>query len=99
MKFGKELGVSVTAEVCPHHFSMSEDEIPCDDANYKMNPPLRGKEDVEICTLDTFSAFSISHAIFSGESIAGFVFGIGQIPVKPPCAAAFEPIVLRQIMK
>ena len=48
VKFGKELGVSVTAEVCPHHFSMSEDEIPCDDANYKMNPPLRGKEDVEM---------------------------------------------------
>lgn len=47
VKLGKELGVKVTAEVCPHHFSMTEEEIPCDDANYKMNPPLRTKEDVE----------------------------------------------------
>lgn len=47
VKFGKEIGANVTAEVCPHHFSMSEDEIPCDDGNYKMNPPLRTKEDVE----------------------------------------------------
>lgn len=46
VKLGKEMGVHVTAEVCPHHFSMSEDEIQCDDANYKMNPPLRTKADV-----------------------------------------------------
>lgn len=43
----KEKGVSVTAEVCPHHFTMSDEDIPFDDANYKMNPPLRSKEDVQ----------------------------------------------------
>lgn len=40
-------GLPVSGEVCPHHFSMTEDEIPADDANYKMNPPLRGSTDVE----------------------------------------------------
>ena len=43
----KEEGLPVTAEVCPHHFCMTSDDITEDDANYKMNPPLRTREDVE----------------------------------------------------
>lgn len=43
----KEEGLPVTGEVCPHHFTLTEDDITCDDANFKMNPPLRTKEDVE----------------------------------------------------
>ena len=46
VKMGKELGVHVTAEVCPHHFTLTDEDIPGDDSNYKMNPPLRGEEDV-----------------------------------------------------
>lgn len=47
IKEAKEDGLPVTGEVCPHHFILSTEDIPCDDANYKMNPPLRKKEDVE----------------------------------------------------
>ncbi|MGN0297600.1 MAG: dihydroorotase [Lachnospiraceae bacterium] len=47
VKAAKEDGVAVTAEVCPHHFSMSEEDITSDDSNFKMNPPLRSKEDVQ----------------------------------------------------
>ena len=47
VKAAKEQGLAVTAEVCPHHFAMTDDEIPGDDANYKMNPPLRSKADVQ----------------------------------------------------
>ncbi len=43
----KEAGIRVTAEVCPHHFTLTSEDIPGDDANYKMNPPLRTREDVE----------------------------------------------------
>jgi len=43
----KRAGVRVTAEVTPHHLLLTEDDIPSDDANYKMNPPLRAKEDWE----------------------------------------------------
>lgn len=46
IKEAKEDGLPVTGEVCPHHFILSTKDIPCDDANYKMNPPLRGEEDV-----------------------------------------------------
>lgn len=43
----KRAGVKVTAEVTPHHLLLTEDDIPGDDANYKMNPPLRAKEDYD----------------------------------------------------
>lgn len=43
----KEEGISVTAEVCPHHLILTAGDIPEDDGNYKMNPPLRDREDVE----------------------------------------------------
>lgn len=43
----KELGIRVTAEVCPHHLLLSDEDIPGPDANWKMNPPLRSPRDVE----------------------------------------------------
>ena len=47
VRLAKEEGLPVTAEVCPHHFILTSQDIPEDDGNYKMNPPLRRKEDVE----------------------------------------------------
>lgn len=38
---------SVSAEVCPHHFTLTDNDVKIDDTNTKMNPPLRTKEDVE----------------------------------------------------
>lgn len=43
----KKAGIRVTAEVSPHHLLLTEDDITEDDANYKMNPPLRSKADRE----------------------------------------------------
>lgn len=41
----KRAGIKVTAEVSPHHLLLNEDHIVEDDADFKMNPPLRSKED------------------------------------------------------
>ncbi|WP_417900609.1 dihydroorotase [Bacillus haimaensis] len=43
----KKEGIKVTAEVSPHHLLLSEEDIPGPDSNFKMNPPLRGKQDQE----------------------------------------------------
>jgi dihydroorotase len=49
----KEAGVSVTAEVTPHHLTLTEERImrePPDesfDANAKVNPPLRTEDDIQ----------------------------------------------------
>lgn len=42
----KKKKVLVTAETCPHYFALSEEDVIGFDTNMKMNPPLRGKEDV-----------------------------------------------------
>ena len=42
----KKAGIHVTAEVSPHHLLLCEDDIPSNDGNWKMNPPLRAKEDL-----------------------------------------------------
>lgn len=64
VKRAKEMGLNVSGEVCPHHFTLTSDDIkeyvpeivdgiliPKDtdaDTNYKMNPPLRTKKDVDV---------------------------------------------------
>lgn len=42
----KKAGIHVTAEVSPHHLLLCEDDILSNDAAWKMNPPLRAKEDM-----------------------------------------------------
>jgi dihydroorotase len=43
----KVSGVRVTTEVTPHHFTLTDREVKSFDTNTKVNPPLRGKRDVE----------------------------------------------------
>jgi dihydroorotase len=43
----KKQGVHVTAETCPHYFSLTEDAVMGYDTNAKVNPPLRTKRDRE----------------------------------------------------
>ena len=47
IRWGKERGINVTAEVCPHHLSLTEDAVEGYNTNAKMNPPLRTARDVE----------------------------------------------------
>jgi dihydroorotase len=46
LRWGKERGVRVTAEVCPHHLSLTEDAVLGYNTNAKMSPPLRTEADV-----------------------------------------------------
>lgn len=71
VKAAKAEGVDVTAEVCPHHFTLSTDDIVGKDPNYKMNPPLRTKEDVEALRQglkeDIMDVIATDHAPHSAE--------------------------------
>lgn len=70
----KEIGIRVTTEVCPHHLVLSEEDIPGLDANWKMNPPLRSKRDVEACIKGledgTIDMIVTDHAPHSAEEKA-----------------------------
>jgi dihydroorotase len=43
----KDRGIRVTAEACPHHFSLTHEACEGYDTNAKMSPPLREPEDRE----------------------------------------------------
>ncbi len=80
----KKAGIRVTAEVCPHHLILEEMDIPSDDANWKMNPPLRAKDDWEALhegLLDgTIDCIATDHAPHTHEEkccgMVGAPFGI-----------------------
>lgn len=80
----KAAGIHVTAEVCPHHLLLEEMDIPSDDANWKMNPPLRAIEDkdsLHAALLDgTIDCIATDHAPHTVEEkccgMVGAPFGI-----------------------
>ena len=45
----KARGIRVTTEVCPHHFTLTDECLRNFDSNFKMSPPLRGKKHVDAC--------------------------------------------------
>lgn len=46
LRWAKGRGIPVTAEVTPHHFCLSVEDMPGPDPDFKMNPPLRTPADV-----------------------------------------------------
>ena len=67
-------GVKISGEVCPHHIALTDEAIQNFDANYKMNPPLRSKEDVDAIlegiadgTLSILCSDHAPHAEFEKE--------------------------------
>lgn len=77
-------GLPVSAEVCPHHFAMSEEDITEDHGRFKMNPPLRSLEDVQALKegikAGIMTCISTDHAPHSAEekncSMKKSAFGI-----------------------
>ena len=83
----KKEGLDVTAEVTPHHLTLTEDDINEDDANYKVNPPLRTNKDKDMLikglkdgTIDIIATDHAPHHLT--EKDRGFVeapFGISGL--------------------
>ena len=45
IRAAKARGARVTAEACPHHFTLTDECLRGFDSNFKMSPPLRSKQD------------------------------------------------------
>lgn len=67
----KARGVRVTAEVTPHHITLTDEELRSFNPNFKMNPPLRSREHVDACIeglVDgTIDAIATDHAPHAAE--------------------------------
>ena len=93
-------GLNVTAEVCPHHFVLTEDDIPGDDANYKMNPPLRSVADkdalIEGLSLGIMEAISTDHAPHHADEKAQ---GIAKAPFGIVGSETALPLTMTYLVK
>jgi dihydroorotase len=71
IRWAKSMGANISAEVSPHHFSMTEDDILQFNANAKMNPPLRTENDriklIEGLKDGTIDIIATDHAPHSNE--------------------------------
>ena len=92
VRIAKEKGIPVTAEVCPHHFILTDRDIKEGDSNYKMVPPLRGETDkltlIEGLQDGTIDVIASDHAPHTeeekGPDIAKAAFGIVGIETMVP---------------
>lgn len=70
----KKKNLKVTAEVTPHHFTLTDDSLKNYDPNTKMNPPLRTKKDIDAIieglkdgTIDCIASDHAPHSIEEKE--------------------------------
>ena len=104
VKQAKENGLFVTAEACPHHFTLSEEDVDAGNANYKMNPPLRSVEDREAIreglkegVIDVIATDHAPHtAVEKGQSMKRAPFGI--VGLETAAAITYSELVLKDYL-
>lgn len=99
----KNRGVKVTAETAPHYFTLTDKELLKRDADFRMNPPLRTKADVEAIIeglLDgTLDAIATDHAPHTPEEKADFEKAPnGSIGMETSLAVGITSLVKTGIM-
>ena len=67
-------GVKISGEICPHHIALTDESIQDFDTNYKMNPPLRTRHDIDALlagvadgAIDILASDHAPHARFEKE--------------------------------
>ena len=99
IKRAKEDGLSVTAEVSPHHITLADEDIRDFDTRFKMNPPLRSKNDqntlVQALKDGIFDAIATDHAPHTkqekSQAFANAPFGI--IGLETAFSVVYERLV------
>ena len=75
IRAAKKEGLMVTAEVCPHHLTLTRDDVAIRGANAKMAPPLRSREDIEALLLGlndgTIDFIATDHAPHTADDKSG----------------------------
>lgn len=84
----RERGLSVTAEVTPHHLTLTHDAVLRYDTSAKVAPPLRSEHDVEGCiqglaegVIDAIATDHAPHAVHEKEA---------HFEIAPPGMLGFE---------
>lgn len=100
----KKAGINVSAEVSPHHLLLNEEDIKVDDANFKMNPPLRSRLDqkalIEGLLDGTIDCIATDHAPHQkDEKAKGFKLApFGIIGLEHAFALLYTDLVIPKVM-
>ncbi|MDR2849189.1 MAG: dihydroorotase [Verrucomicrobiota bacterium] len=95
-------GLPVTGEASPHHLALAAGDIPADDGNYRMNPPLGTGADVDAiraAVLDgTLTLFATDHAPHTAETKNhGFLkAAFGVIGLETALGVTWDTLVRRE---
>ncbi len=104
VKKAKEEGLLVTCEVTPHNLSISCDDITEDNGRFKMNPPLRTKEDVKAAQKalqeGVIDAIATDHAPHTDEEKSGgFAKSAnGVVGLETAFAACYTHLVEKEVI-
>ncbi|HEY1080658.1 MAG TPA: dihydroorotase [Prosthecobacter sp.] len=93
IKRAKDRGIRVTCEVTPHHLLFSHEDIGDYDTHFKMNPPLRTKEDNALLLqglkdglFDVIATDHAPHTPFEkNQDFASAPFGVSGLETALPC--------------
>jgi dihydroorotase len=100
IRWAKARGVQVTAETCPHYFTLTEEALADFDTNCKVNPPLRAEGDRRAVIAGladgTIDAIATDHAPhLKGEKEAEFdAAPPGMIGLETAFSLGYEQLVL-----
>ena len=100
----KARGLTVTCEVTPHHFALSDKELMKFDSDFKMNPPLRTESDIqavlEALADGTVDAIATDHAPhgWDDKEVELPIAAFGVIGLETALPLALEVLVNRKII-
>ena len=104
IKVFRKRKVRVTAEVTPHHFTLTSSDIDPKNANFKMNPPLRTREDRDALrkalqdgTLDVIATDHAPHS-FEDKNFAFAKAPFGVIGSETALAVTYTELVLGKVL-
>lgn len=94
----KKRGIKVTCETCPHYFILDHENLLKRDADYRMNPPLREKTDINAVTegvIDgTIDCIVTDHAPHSADEKSDFLKAPnGVVGLETSFAASYTYLV------
>ena len=102
--WAKRKGWQVSGEVCPHHFTLCDEDITEDNAAFKMNPPLRSRHDLEAVRKgiadDVIDVIATDHAPHSQEEKGGSMMGsaFGIVGLETAAALTYTELVKKDVI-
>ena len=101
---GKKRGLSVTCEVSPHHFTLTDEVVRSFSTNTKMNPPLRSREDVESMieglrdgTIDAIASDHAPHS-YDDKEVEFLQAPFGIVGLETAVGLAFTMLLVPKIL-